>query len=70
MGPEKKEIAAITTKFVAPKISVMVSNLHVAAIANPVIYVHAHLHLRVRTSIHSASEIFKYRATSHTVVIE
>ena len=37
MGPEQNDMMAMTTKLVDPKISVMVSNLHVAAMANPVI---------------------------------
>ena len=48
MGPEKKEITAITIKFVQPKMSVIVSNLHVAAIANPVICMYIYLRVDVQ----------------------
>ena len=37
IGPAKNEIRAMATKFVEPKMSVIVSNLHVAAMAKPVI---------------------------------
>ena len=39
IGPAKNEIRAMATKFVEPKMSVIVSNLNVAAMKNPVICV-------------------------------
>ena len=37
IGPAKNEMAAMTTKLLEPRMSVIVSNLHLAAMTKPVI---------------------------------